>query len=297
MLCFIFAALVVILDQVFKRWIMLTVELHGHVALIPGVIELTHFQNSGAAFSILEDKRWLLAGISLVAAVILIFILLRYTEGFWGTLGLSAVLGGTVGNLIDRVFQGFVVDMFRPLFINFAVFNVADMFLTLGVITFSIHFIATALKSSRDGEVLAETSFDYEEYEEEEDDDDEYLISDIPEIRDIPDIESYTDTVPYRRDNQKGASNRKSQDGSYESVPEQSDIHMSEYPQPDNYAASPEQPVHAAVTEQSGYSQPEPDSHDDLASLLSALESELGSIDDFDTDALLREYGFEDGSY
>jgi signal peptidase II len=82
MLCFIFAALAVVLDQVFKRWIMLTVEYQGHVTLIPGVIELTHFQNTGAAFSILADKRWLLAGISLVAAIILIFILLRYTEGF-----------------------------------------------------------------------------------------------------------------------------------------------------------------------------------------------------------------------
>ena len=340
MLCFVFAALVVILDQFFKRWILLTVELHGHVNLIPGVIELTHFQNTGAAFSILEDKRWLLAGISLVAAVLLVFILLRYTEGFWGTIGLAAVLGGTVGNLIDRVFQGFVVDMFRPMFIkNFPVFNVADMFLTLGFATFCIHFLITSVNASKDKEELTEPVDDSaEEYGT----DDQYDMYDIPENHEIPDFDSYSDMsdtkiVPIRKGSRKSKSYSASQperhkdipeqdglgassgqddlyepapgqddlyevapgqDGLYEASPEQDDLYGASPEQDAQYEAAQKQSgLYEAGSEQRSYYKPEPDLSDDLTAVLNALdslESELGSIDEFDTDALLREYGFED---
>jgi len=272
MLCFVFAALVVVLDQFIKHWVMLTIELQGQVDLIPGVIELTHFQNSGAAFSILADQRWLLAGISFVAAVALIFILLRYTEGFWGTLGLAAVLGGTVGNLIDRVFQGYVVDMFKPLFIEFAIFNIADTFLTLGFITFCIHFIGTSIKSSKQEEALAEAEEGYEEGDEDEDeaegrDEDPYSIYDVPDRQDAPVIDnniSDTKVLPVKN-------------------------HIKPIPK-----AQPEPPK--APVGQLAFRQPEPEVPDDIAFALDALEAldkELSSIEGFDTDALLREYGFE----
>ena len=148
MLCFVFAALVVILDQLIKQWVVRTVPLYANQALIPGVLGLTHVENKGAAFSMLSDQRWLLAGISFVAVIILITILLRYNEGFWGTLGLAAVLGGAFGNLLDRVFNGYVVDMFKPLFVEFAIFNIADIFITLGGITFCVFFTIKSFRPS-----------------------------------------------------------------------------------------------------------------------------------------------------
>jgi len=152
MLCFVFAALVVLLDQFFKRWIVITLAGGGEsMEIIPGVLSLIYVENTGAAFSILADQRWLLVGVSLAVSLLLIAILLRYNDGFWGTLGLSAVLGGAVGNLIDRAFYGYVVDMFKPLiFPNFAIFNIADVFITLGGITFCVFFIITSVRAEKD---------------------------------------------------------------------------------------------------------------------------------------------------
>jgi len=121
MLCFLFAALIVALDQFFKQWILRTLEVgESGPAIIPGVLGLTRWENDGAMLNILSGQQWLLAAIALGAAVVLVMILLRYNEGFWGTIGLAAVLGGTIGNLADRIFNdGKVVDMFETLFMRF----------------------------------------------------------------------------------------------------------------------------------------------------------------------------------
>lgn len=148
MLCFLFATLIVALDQFFKQWILRTLEL-GETGpeIIPGVLGLTHWENDGAMLNFLSGQQWLLAGIAFFASVAFVMILLRYNEGFWGTLGLASVLGGTVGNLCDRIFNdGKVIDMFRTLFINFPIFNIADIFISLGFITFLIHFIVLTFK-------------------------------------------------------------------------------------------------------------------------------------------------------
>ena len=140
-LSFVFAALVVLLDQLFKRLIIITLYAGGEIVLIPQVLGLIYVRNYGAAFGIFQDMRWPLAGVQLVLCILLALVLLRYNTGFWGKLGLAAFLGGGVGNLIDRVFRGYVVDMFELQFVNFAIFNIADIFITLGGITFFIHFL------------------------------------------------------------------------------------------------------------------------------------------------------------
>jgi len=259
MLCFVFAALIVVLDQFFKRWIVMTIEIHGQVDLIPGVICLTHVQNTGAAFSLLSDQRWLLAGISFVVAIILCFILLRYTEGFWGTLGLAAVLGGAVGNLIDRVFYGYVVDMFRPLFIDFAIFNIADIFITLGFLTFSLNFIISSINSSRRGLPQPEAA-------PEEQAEDPYSIYDVPDRQELPDFDSFT--APVATTSKVDVPQPEVQQENYVPVLEAQD----------DYEAEPQLP-------------------EDISSALDALEaleSDLGEIEDLDVDALLRGYGFEE---
>lgn len=161
MLCFVFSALVALLDQLFKRWITITLAAGERVAeraVIPGIIKLTYVPNDGAAFSILSGQRWLLAALMFVCIVILVAILLRYNEGFWGTLGLAAVLGGSLGNFIDRVYLGYVVDMFELEFMNFAIFNIADIFITLGGITFCVFFVIASIRASRDEEDYYEQS-------------------------------------------------------------------------------------------------------------------------------------------
>ena len=178
MLCFVFAALIVVLDQLFKRWIVLTLAVGERgPEIIPGILGLRHLENDGAMLNILSGQQWLLAGIALVVSIALVMILLRYNEGFMGTLGLSAVLGGAVGNLIDRVFNGgSVIDMFETLFISFPIFNFADVFITLGFTTFIIHFIALSLRAER--EQKADIDDDYVDFSEESDD----VYDEFPDI-------------------------------------------------------------------------------------------------------------------
>jgi signal peptidase II len=149
MLIFIFSALIVVVDQLFKHWVTLTLYGGDPIVLIPGILRLVYAENPGAAFGLFSNMRWPLAGAMFAAIVALIFILKRYDRGFWGSLGLAAALGGGVGNLIDRVWSGYVVDMFEFTFVNFAIFNVADIFITLGAITFFIHFIITSGKDKQ----------------------------------------------------------------------------------------------------------------------------------------------------
>ncbi|MDR3277828.1 MAG: signal peptidase II [Oscillospiraceae bacterium] len=141
MLYFIFAALAAVLDQLLKHWAAAALSGGGIVDLIPGVIHLTYVENTGAAFSILSNMRWALVAVSAVCVVVLAFVLIRYRASVLCKLGLAAVLGGAAGNMIDRVLTGRVVDMFELEFMNFAVFNVADCFITVGGLVFCVSLL------------------------------------------------------------------------------------------------------------------------------------------------------------
>ena len=287
MLCFIFAGLIVALDQFFKQWIKRTLEI-GEVGpeVIPGVMGLTLWENDGAMLNILSGQQWLLAAIAFIAAIVLIMILLRYNEGFWGTLGLAAVLGGTVGNLADRIFNdGKVIDMFRTLFINFPIFNIADIFITLGFLTFLIHFIALSVKKERDDEAhnYAEGEYDEEHVD--------AAYDDFPEIDSI--VAAQTE---------QGFTGTGVQDTmSAQAAPQSRYAPPTHHVKPTTVAepqiSSPEEfPA-------SGFSAPEiqiPDDYNaydpftDTSLALDDLDLDLGSIEDYDIDDLLREYGVED---
>ena len=284
MLCFLFAALIVALDQFFKHWIMRSLDV-GEIGqeLIPGIIGLTRWENDGAMLNILSGQQWILAGIAFAAAIVLIMILLRYNEGFWGTLGLAAVLGGTIGNLIDRIFNdGKVVDMFRTLFINFPIFNIADIFITLGFITFLIHFIGISFGAGR-AEIASDDDEDYEDYEEEQD---ESEYDEFPEIDAIvaaqAEEEFSAPDSPYSSDI---TDNVQTQYTPYASDPQQTSE-----PQ---YTPDPVYSSESVVPMSSDY-EPITDTTPDTSFTLDALEAELGSLDDYNVDDLLREYGFED---
>ena len=184
MLIFAFSALIVLVDQLFKHWIVLTLSAGGDRVLIPGVLRLVYAENFGAAFGIFATgNRWPLAAVMLVAIIVLVIILRRYNGGFWGSLGLAAALGGGIGNLIDRVWNGYVVDMFEVMFINFAIFNVADIFITLGAITFFVHFIVTSGKGKKAEDSLASNVAD--SFSQQIDIPLDYDYNDDPELRDM----------------------------------------------------------------------------------------------------------------
>ena len=146
MIFFILSAFIVLIDRGVKLWIAKTLEVGQALPFIPGVLRITHVENTGAAFSIFSNMRWPLVIISSVAVIVLIFVILLYRDGETGRLGAAFMMGGAVGNLIDRAVMGKVIDMFEPEFMNFAVFNVADIFVTVGCLIFILHLIHLMIK-------------------------------------------------------------------------------------------------------------------------------------------------------
>ena len=137
----IIAALIV-LDQLVKAYVVQNIALGEVKTWIPNLVSLTYLQNRGAAFSMLQDQQLLFAVITLVVVLGAIWYLHKHMEdSFWMVLGLTLIIAGGLGNFIDRISQGFVVDMFHLDFINFAIFNVADSYLTVGVIILLIAMV------------------------------------------------------------------------------------------------------------------------------------------------------------
>ena len=136
------ALVLVALDQLVKYLVLQNIPLGGHVPFIPYLLELTYVQNTGAAFSIFSEHTWMLALVSLVMSVGLALALWKnFFRHPLGKVTLTLLLAGAVGNLIDRVFRGFVVDMFNVLFMNFAVFNVADICVVVGGIAAGVYYL------------------------------------------------------------------------------------------------------------------------------------------------------------
>lgn len=132
------ALITLVTDQAVKQ---LARSLTGPVTLIPGVLAFTYAENTGMAFSLLSGRSWLLGLLS--AAVILIgwLILRRYHLGTMAGVAAMLILGGAVGNMIDRLLTGYVVDMFEVLLFRFAIFNVADAALTIGCLLMAISLL------------------------------------------------------------------------------------------------------------------------------------------------------------
>ena len=137
MLYAILVVLLVAADQLVKILVRANIPLGASMPFLPGLVELTYVQNTGAAFSIFKDHTWLLTIISaVVAAAIAAALIKRVVAHPFGVITLSVVLAGAVGNLIDRALFGFVTDM-----LHFAVFNVADICVVCGGIAFCVYFL------------------------------------------------------------------------------------------------------------------------------------------------------------
>lgn len=130
----ILAAALVALDQIVKYLVRAHIPLGGSVPFLPCILDLTYVQNTGAAFSILRQHTWLLTLTSAVVVLVMCWMILRgFFKNRLGLFSAALVLAGGMGNLIDRAVFGYVTDMFQTTFMDFAVFNVADCCITIGV--------------------------------------------------------------------------------------------------------------------------------------------------------------------
>jgi signal peptidase II len=133
--------LLLVADQFIKNWVSVQIPM-GHVRnLIPGILSLTNLHNDGAAWSILSGNQIFFFIITIVALMVLIYLLITQRHQLLYRWGLTLMITGTIGNFIDRIRLKYVVDMFQIDFFNFPIFNIADMCLTFGVIVLFIAII------------------------------------------------------------------------------------------------------------------------------------------------------------
>lgn len=154
MLYAIIAAIILIGDQWLKYWVTVNITLStGEAALIPGVVKLVNIHNNGAAFGLLGDAayaRWLFLGVAALFVIVIIVVLAKHLfKSRFANWCAVLALAGAVGNCIDRALYGYVVDMFKVEFMDFAVFNVADIFLVLACFAFIIYLIVDIFKGGR----------------------------------------------------------------------------------------------------------------------------------------------------
>nr|WP_155451889.1 signal peptidase II [Apilactobacillus kunkeei] len=122
------------IDQAIKIWISSNISETSSTTIIPGVLSITNLHNSGAAWSILEGQQWLFSIITLVAVVAIVYFMIKLKGRKLYLTSTTILLAGILGNFINRFLQGYVVDMFQVDFINFPVFNFADICITFGII-------------------------------------------------------------------------------------------------------------------------------------------------------------------
>ena len=129
------------LDQWVKRYITLTLPLGETRPLLPGFVELKTIHNYGAAWSSFSGMRWrLVVSTSLIVLLILALLVRRVVRHPLGVLACCLIVSGGLGNILDRARLGYVVDMFNFQFIDYPVFNVADMCIVSGCVLGLIYY-------------------------------------------------------------------------------------------------------------------------------------------------------------
>ena len=138
------AAVLVGIDQMTKLWAAEHLEDAGRVLeVIPGVFELRYSENTGVAFSLLEGQRWLFIPLTVITSLLIAIVLFRspLRRRFVFSFSCSLILAGGIGNLIDRVAYGYVIDFLYVKLIDFPIFNFADCCVVVGAILLFAYLI------------------------------------------------------------------------------------------------------------------------------------------------------------
>ena len=138
---------VIALDQISKA-LVLNFLYEGQVVLIPGVLNFTYVENRGMAFGLLSDHRWIFMVLSVLGITLVGFYLYRFVKSTLGRVSLALIIGGGIGNMIDRISLGFVVDFIDFCLFDFWVwvFNVADAAVCVGAALFALDLILETVK-------------------------------------------------------------------------------------------------------------------------------------------------------
>ena len=137
----------VVADQAVKSLVVTSMQLGETQRFLPPLLQLTRVHNYGAAWSSFSGARWLLIALTAAGMCAIVWLLIKIVRHPLGQWSLAIILGGGIGNLIDRVRLGYVVDMLDTMFMDFPVFNAADVFVVCGTVCALIYYLAFYSKS------------------------------------------------------------------------------------------------------------------------------------------------------
>lgn len=145
--CAVMIILITAFDQVTKLLAVKYLKGNEPVDFIKGIVRFNYSENTGMAFSMFSGARWFFVAVTAVVCIgILWYLFSNRCRHLWLYWSLGVVCAGGLGNLIDRAVYGYVVDFIEPVFINFAIFNIADCAVTLGAALLIIYFIFDLFK-------------------------------------------------------------------------------------------------------------------------------------------------------
>lgn len=145
--CMIMIVLIVAFDQITKYFASLKLADGSVAKFIPGVVQFKYAENTGMAFSMLSGARWMFIALTVVVCVgVFYYLFSNRCKSLWLYWSLGVILSGGIGNLIDRIRFGYVVDFIEPTFVNFAIFNIADCAVTCGAVVLVGYLLYDAFK-------------------------------------------------------------------------------------------------------------------------------------------------------
>lgn len=145
--CAVMILLITAFDRLTKFLAVKYLKGNEPVDFIKGIVRFNYSENTGMAFSMLSGARWFFVVLTvIVCAGILWCLFSNRVKHLWLYWSLGVVCAGGIGNLIDRVLYGYVVDFIEPVFIDFAIFNIADCAVTLGAVSLIIYLVVDLFK-------------------------------------------------------------------------------------------------------------------------------------------------------
>lgn len=145
--CMIMILLIIAFDQITKYFASLKLADGSVAKFIPGVVQFKYAENTGMAFSMLSGARWVFIALTVVVCVgVFYYLFSNRCKSLWLYWSLGVILSGGIGNLIDRIRFGYVVDFIEPTFVNFAIFNIADCAVTCGAVVLVGYLLYDAFK-------------------------------------------------------------------------------------------------------------------------------------------------------
>ena len=141
-LFFIGSCICILLDQLSKYFVYASLRFSESIPIIKGLFQFTYCENRGAAFGVLQNQIWLFVLITIIViGSVLFFMVKKKPKSKLLVISLTLLTGGAIGNFIDRIFRGFVVDFIETTFIDFPIFNVADCFVVVGAILLALYIL------------------------------------------------------------------------------------------------------------------------------------------------------------